>query len=173
MPPLRRTCRRKHAGLSLVRDRQSDARSADPDAFSVSEMRARVEARLVLLPLVLRSGFRSGNQPTLSRQTLPRTLCKQPLQKAVDGIHALLPVVPDKSEEAMEARGQPAQLPPLQMGPCQRLLEFLRVVQRTGAKPMMPGVCAAERLPCGNSLTYCSIVCVTAVVRMRSCRVVA
>ncbi|MGH8168722.1 MAG: hypothetical protein ACREQ1_15890, partial [Woeseiaceae bacterium] len=60
-------------------------------------------------------------------------LYEQPLQKAADAFHALLPVVPDQGEETVEARRQPAQLPPVQVGHREGVLEFLRLVQITGA----------------------------------------
>jgi hypothetical protein len=55
-----------------------------------------------------------------------------PLQKTADALHALLSMVPNQSEKAVEARRQPAQLPPLQMGHREGVLELLRLVQIAG-----------------------------------------
>jgi hypothetical protein len=54
------------------------------------------------------------------------------LPAAADGVHALLPLVPNEGEEAMEARRKQGNVSSLQMGHRKGLLEFLRLVPGTG-----------------------------------------
>jgi len=53
------------------------------------------------------------------------------LPGAANAIHALLPLVPYESQAAVEDRRKQTQLPRVQVGHRQRILELLRVVQRT------------------------------------------
>jgi hypothetical protein len=50
------------------------------------------------------------------------------LQRTVDALHALLPVVQDESPKAMETGGKSSQVSFMPIGHCCRFLEFLRVV---------------------------------------------
>lgn len=120
-----------HAGLPLVRFGQPGTRRRDPDACDMPPLRARRQVRLELLCVVLRAGLRDRNQSTFPGQALPVALYEQPLSRAADAFHALLPVVPQQGEEALETAGKQAQLPGLQMGYRQGLLEFLCLVQET------------------------------------------
>ena len=93
MPALRRPGVREHAGMPLVRDRQSGTWFPVVDAVELSTLRARREKRLGLLPVVLRSGFCRGNRPPLSGQTLFGALQQQTLSRRADAVHALLSMV--------------------------------------------------------------------------------
>jgi len=89
--------------------------------------------------VVLRPGIRGRDKPSLHRQAVHRALHEQSLPKAVDAIHALLSLVQNESAEAVEARRQPAQLPSLQMGHREGILELLCVVQVAGAAKVIVG----------------------------------
>lgn len=54
------------------------------------------------------------------------------VQRTVNAIYALLSMVSDQGEKALEARGQQAQLPILSLGNSGGFLELLRLVPRTG-----------------------------------------
>ena len=62
------------------------------------------------------------------RYTSPLRQCTMP--RAVDAVHALLPVVPHQSQASMEDRGQQTSLHCLQMGYREGVLELLRLVPR-------------------------------------------
>jgi hypothetical protein len=63
---------------------------------------------------------------------------RQPaVQGTPDALHALLPLVPDQGQKTLETRRRQAQLPFLQMGHREGILEFLRLVQRAGAAKVM------------------------------------
>jgi len=60
-------------------------------------------------------------------------LYQQTLSRAADTIHALLSVVPKQGTQTVEAARQQALMQGMQMGNRKGILEFLCVVQGTGA----------------------------------------
>ena len=116
MPPLRRPGRGEHAGLSLVRLRQSIARLGNDNAGRLSAVRAWREDGLGLLRLVLWPGICGRDPSLLCGQTLHRQVCQPPLPATHDAIHALLSLVPYKNAEAVEACEQQKNLSRVQLG---------------------------------------------------------
>jgi hypothetical protein len=55
------------------------------------------------------------------------------LQGRIDAVHALLSLVSNQSSKTMEAARRENKLQGVQVGHRQGILEFLRMVQRTGA----------------------------------------
>jgi hypothetical protein len=51
-----------------------------------------------------------------------------PLSRTPDAVHALLSMVPGQSQEALEIAGQQTQMPVMQLGNRQRVLELLCLV---------------------------------------------
>jgi hypothetical protein len=64
---------------------------------------------------------------------------QSPLPAAPDAVHALLPLVSNEGKEAMEIARQQAQLPCLQVGHREGVLELLRLVPGTGRSEVTNG----------------------------------
>ena len=59
-------------------------------------------------------------------------MCEQQMPGTADAVHALLPMVPDPGEKALENLWQQGYLCQMQLGSSQRILGLLRLVQRAG-----------------------------------------
>ena len=68
-------------------------------------MRTRRQERLGLLRLVLWARFRGRDNAALPGQTVYGEMFEPALQRSSDTVHALLPMVPNESQEALEDRG--------------------------------------------------------------------
>ena len=99
----------------MVWIRQSGARLRVVICFHVPALRARGQKRLGLLRLVLWARLRGGNDPAVPGQALYGALCEPALQGPPDALHALLPMVPHESQEALETHGQSTPLQGLQI----------------------------------------------------------
>ena len=128
MPSLRRARVREYAGLPVVRLRQSGARFRNAHAGKLSALRTRRKDGLGLLRLVLRTRFRGGDKPALPRQAIHDEVRERALPPAADAVHALLSLVPQQGQKALEAPGYEKPLPRVWLGYSERVLELLRLV---------------------------------------------
>ena len=93
----------------LVRTRPADLRGADPPALPLPPVQSRLQAGLALLRLVLRRGLRGRCGAAVLGPALRGALREQAVrQEGPHALHALLPVVSDARDEALDLRGRAA-----------------------------------------------------------------
>ena len=112
----------------MVRFRQSGARLGVGVYVELPALRAGSQKRLELLSLVLRSGLRGGGYASLSGPALYGKVPEQTLWRSVDPVHAILPLVSQQGQKALEIGRFTRFLPCLRLGSHAVLLELLRMV---------------------------------------------